>query len=139
MKFVGSNASFEVTMDAKRPAGQESALTPKELVAAGLCGCTAMDVVGLLRKKKAAVRAFDVEAAVSMTEGRHPIVFSAVTLTFRLEGDVEAAALLEAVHLSQSKYCGVSAMLSKAVPIHYEVVLNGSTIGVGEANFEEGA
>jgi uncharacterized OsmC-like protein len=50
-------------------------------------------------------------------------------------GDVEAEKLVEAVRLSQTKYCGVSAMLAQAFPLRYRVVLNGQEIATGEAKF----
>jgi putative redox protein len=135
MVFVASAAGSETRMDAKAPIGQGSALTPKELVLAGLCGCTAMDVIALMRKHKQSVTRFDVKADVSVSEGGHPVVFTAATLTFELDGEVDPAVALEAVTLSQTKYCGVSSMLSKAFPIEWELVVNGTSVGQGRAEF----
>lgn len=135
MKFDGDNSEYHVLMDAKKPFGAGSALTPKELVVQGLCGCTGMDVIGLMRKHKQTVESFVVTADVSMNESGHPIVFTAIDLQFKLKGKIDAAILLESVSLSQRKFCGVSAMLAKAVPIHYRVELNGEEIGIGKADF----
>lgn len=136
MKFVSSDSTHEVPMDAKRPFGSESALSPKEFVIAGLCGCTAMDIVGLLKKHKATVRGFDIDADVTTSTDGHPVVFTKIQLLFKLQGTIEPDVLLESIRLSQSKYCGVSAMLSRAVPISYRVELNGQDIGEGKADFE---
>ena len=122
-------------MDAKSPIGRGSALTPKELVASGLGGCTAMDVVALLRKNKQDLRSLNVDVDVTPSTGAHPVVFTKAHLTFRVEGTVDPKILNEAVHLSQTKFCGVSAMLSKAFPITYEVLLNGQKVGEGKADF----
>lgn len=135
MKFVSSVSEHQVHMDAKKPFGGESALSPKELVVSGLCGCTAMDVVGLMQKHQQTIEAFEIRADVATTEKGHPNVFTNIDLLFKLKGAIAPAILLESIHLSQSKYCGVSAMLSKASPINYRVELNGKEIGTGTANF----
>ncbi|MBN1609000.1 MAG: OsmC family protein [Polyangiaceae bacterium] len=135
MVFVAAAAGCETKMDAKAPIGQGSALTPKELVLAGLGGCTAMDVIALMRKHKQKVTRFDVKVDASVSQGGHPVVFTAATLTFELDGEVDPSVALEAVKLSQTKYCGVSTMLSKAFPIRWELVVNGTSAGQGQAEF----
>lgn len=135
MQFVGADSEHQVQMDAKKPFGAGTALSPKELVVSGLCGCTAMDVVGLMKKHKQPIDAFEVIADVTMTEKGHPIVFTGIELLFKIKGAIEPAILLESISLSQSKFCGVSAMLSQVVPIVYRVELNGTEIGSGKANF----
>lgn len=135
MAFTATAEGHEVPMDAKRPIGRDTAMTPKELVAVGLCGCTAMDVVAYLRKFKSPVKTLEVAADIETSSGGHPMVFKKVKLVFRVTGEVDPAKLTEAVNLSQSQYCGVSAMLSKAMGISYTVELNGTQIASGEAKF----
>jgi len=135
MKFTADSDGYSVAMDAKSPVGDSSAMTPKQLVLAGVCGCTAMDVAALLKKYKQPVETFVVDAQATHTEGVHPTVFKEIKLLFKLTGSIEAAKILEAVQLSQTKYCGVSAMISKTAPILYEVELNGAIIGAGRAAF----
>ncbi len=135
MAFAGEAGGHEVPMDAKSPIGKGSAPTPKELVALGLAGCTAMDVIALLKKHKQPPDAFETRVSVTTSTGKTPAVFEKVELLFVVTGNVEAERLLESVMLSQTKYCGVSAMLVKAFPITYRVELNGQEIGRGEAKF----
>jgi putative redox protein len=130
------NESHEVKMDAKSPIGSGKGFTPKELVALGVSGCTAMDVAALMKKYKQNVTTFEVEANVTLSEKKMPTVFTNVKLTFHMTGPVDKDKYIEAVTLSQTKYCGVTAMLLKAVPVHYTIVLNGEQIGMGEAQFE---
>jgi putative redox protein len=132
MAFVAATGGNEVEMDTKLPLGDDRALTPKELVLAGLCGCTAMDVIALLKKHKQSVDSFEIDAQAPTAE-EHPLVFKEVRLTFKLIGTIDKERALEAVRLSQTKYCAVSAMLMKAVPISYSVEINGEVIGSGEA------
>jgi putative redox protein len=135
LKFTGSAGGHDVLMDTKPPLGTDTALSPKQLVLAGMCGCTGMDVVSLLRKSKQPLEAFSIEAEAPLTEGSHPVVFDHVQLVFKAKGAVDGVKLMEAIRLSQSRYCGVSAMVSKAVPITYKVELNGESIGSGKADF----
>lgn len=135
MKFTAEADNHKVEMDTKSPIGTDSALTPKQLLLAGICGCTAMDVAALLKKYKQSLDSFQIEADTSLTEGVHPAIFKEVRLVFKLKGHLDSKKVLEAVTLSQTKYCGVSAMVSKAVPISYTVELNGEKIGEGHADF----
>jgi len=136
MLLSATNGTHSAAMDGKKPFGAETELSPKELVVAGLCGCTAMDVIGFMKKHKQQFQSFEIDANVTTSQGGHPFVFTQVDLTFKMSGQVDASILLEAVKLSQTKYCGVSAMLSKAVPINYSVILNGENVGSGMAQFQ---
>lgn len=135
MLFSSTTNGHEVLHDAKPPIGEGKAMTPKELVAVGLTGCTAMDVAALMKKHKQPVESFEVQTDVKMSSSGHPTVFEEVLLTFHLKGQLDAAIVLEAVKLSQTKYCGVSAMLSQVFPIRYLVLVNGETVGEGQASF----
>lgn len=136
MKFAAEADNHVIAMDSKAPLGSDSALTPKQLLLAAICGCTAMDVVALLRKYKQPLEFFQVEANAELTEDKHPVVFKDVRLIFKFTGEVDPPKVLEAVTLSQTKYCGVSAMVSKAVPISYVIELNGNKVGAGQADFK---
>jgi putative redox protein len=135
MLFEAESAGWKVPMDAKKPIGKEQAMTPKELVVAGLGGCTAMDVVALMKKQKQPLTSFEVAVDVETSTGGNPMVFTKADITFKLTGAVDPALALEAVRLSQTKYCGVSAMLVKAFPIEYHVLVNGENVGSGKSDF----
>lgn len=134
MTFVGTDGRNSVTMDTQAPIGRGAALSPKQMCLASICGCTGIDVASLLKKYKQTVRTFRMEADAPTTEG-YPSVFAHVQLDFFLEGEIESAKAIEAVELSQTKYCGVSAMIAKACPIHYRVHVNGTKVHEGQANF----
>lgn len=136
MRFTAQSDHHKVDMDTKTPLGDDSAMTPKQLLLAGICGCTAMDVVALLKKYKQPLESLSIESDATPTEGIHPAVFERVHLLFNLKGQLDPEKVLESVSLSQTKYCGVSAMVSKAVPISYTVELNGQRIGTGHAKFD---
>ena len=136
MAFGAKTDAHELLVDAKSPMGKGTGPTPKELILIGLGGCTAMDVVAMMKKNKQPIDRFEIEVDVTTSEGVQPAVFTKCEITLRLRGQVEAAKVLEAVELSQTQYCGVSAMLVKAFPISYTVELNGSLIGSGKAHFQ---
>lgn len=136
MGFDGVVGDHLVPMDATPPIGKNAGPTPKELVAIGLGGCTAMDVIALLKKHKQLPSTFKVDVEIQPSTGAHPVVFEKAVLSFVVEGSVSPEKLSESVALSQTKYCGVSAMLSKALPIEYRIILNGNEIGTGIAKFE---
>lgn len=136
MQFDMVSGECHVAIDAKSPVGKGQGFTPKELVLAGIAGCTAMDVIALLRKTKQDVQSFEVECDATPTSSGHPVTFQEVNVIFRLKGTIDSSKLLDAVTLSQTQYCGVSAMMSKAVPINYSVFLNGENIGTGQAQFK---
>lgn len=134
MEFISSNDKGKVVMDAKSPIGKGNGFSPKELVVMGLAGCTAMDVIALMKKHKQDVSSFDVGMDVLTTPGQ-PSVFSHATIHFIMRGNVDRTKLIEAVELSQTQYCGVSAMLVKAFPIEYRITLNNEDIATGKARF----
>lgn len=136
MQFTGSIEGSQVSLDSKPPLGSGQGFTPKELVAIGLSGCTAMDVIALLKKYKEPVETLEVDTEVEASNSGHPIVFKSILLKFKVTGQIAPENLIEAITLSQTQYCGVSAMLSKSVPINYEVTLNGNKVTEGLAHFK---
>ncbi len=135
MLFVGESGGHQVPMDTRSPLGNDSALTPKELVAVGLCGCTAMDVVALMKKHKQPLEALEVLVDAPVVEKGRPPVFEVMNLSFKFKGQLDVVKVVESVKLSQTKYCAVSAMLVKAAPINYRIFLNDKEVGSGSADF----
>jgi putative redox protein len=125
MSFTGTAGSgFTLPLDAKvEEGGEGSGFKPLELFVVGLAGCTAMDVISILSKKRQEVSAFNVAAhAVRATE--HPKVFTNIEIVFDITGkSIDPAAVERAIQLSSEKYCAAQAMLSKVVPIRlrYEI------------------
>jgi len=98
----------------------KSASTPMELVLAALCGCTASDVVSILRKKREPFTGLEVIAQAERAED-HPKVYTAIKLIYRVRGKVTPKAVEDAVRLSKEKYCSVSAMLEKTAKIDFVI------------------
>ncbi|MGH6830407.1 MAG: OsmC family protein [bacterium] len=119
---VRSGSGHRVVMDTKSEGGGEnSAPSPMENVLMALLGCTAVDVIAILKKKKLRFSRLQVLAEAERAAD-HPRVFTSVTLVYRLFGDKSAASALKAaVALSQEKYCSVSAMVRKTAKLDYSL------------------
>ena len=94
--------------------------SPMEIVLMGLCGCTAIDVVSILNKKRENFTGLAV-SAVAEQAGEPPKVFTKVRLIYRISGNVTPKAMEDAVRLSETKYCSVAGMISKTAEIEYEI------------------
>lgn len=95
--------------------------SPMEAVLMGLCGCTSVDVVSILEKKRQPLTGLRVSAAAAQAESA-PRVFTRIKLTYEVSGKLSRKAVQDAVRLSKEKYCSVSLMLEKAAVIDYEIV-----------------
>ena len=113
---AGSGFSAPVGAEAA-VGGAEDGFRPMELIAAGLAGCTAMDVISILQKKRQAVTAFEVQVHAPRAE-QHPRVFNRADIEYDITGNqVDEAAVLRAIELSATRYCPAQAMLSQVFPI----------------------
>jgi putative redox protein len=113
---AGSN--HWVMMDTKAEVGgNEGASTPKELVLMALAGCTSMDVISILKKKKSPVIGY--ECIVKGTErDEHPKIFTEIHVEYVFYGDgIKAEDVERAIDLSVTKYCSVSAILSASAKL----------------------
>ena len=121
MAFESQLGNHVVRMDTTPEMGDDSGASPKQMLLAGLAGCTGMDVVSLLNKMRVPFTNFEMDIEADLTE-EHPIVFSEIRLIYKFYGtDLDTAKVEKAVKLSQEKYCGVSAMLKKNSPIEYSI------------------
>lgn len=126
MRFLGTaDSQHQVILDAD-PAvgGADSGFRPMELMAVSLAGCTAMDVISILAKKRQEVTGFEVKVDARRAE-QHPKVFTDIDIHYIVRGrNIDAAAIQRAIDLSADKYCPAQAMLGKVAPLHltFEVV-----------------
>ena len=125
MVFVGKSASgFPVQMDADSSfGGTNSGVRPMEMVALGLAGCTAMDVISILQKKRQQVTQFEVSVDAPRSPD-YPQVFTKAVITYIVTGrNVDETAVLRSIELAATKYCPAQIMLLRAFPmdLQYEI------------------
>ncbi len=124
LDFDGTaNSGITVPLASRKEDGTTDGFSPLELLLVGLAGCTAMDVISILEKKRQDVTGFEVKThADRATE--HPRVFTHVVVEYVVTGhQVDTAAVERAVELSVTKYCSAQAILSKAVPIEHKITI----------------
>ncbi len=133
MRFEGTTAEgLGIVMDAHPEHGVSGAgPAPMETLLLALAGCTGMDVVSILRKMRAPVDRLAIEVSGERAQ-EHPRVLTAIHLRYVAAGEgLQPGQVEKAVGLSQEKYCSVSAMLRKAAPITYDVVVTDTSVARG--------
>jgi putative redox protein len=125
LSFDGSAESgFSVALGTDpQLGGADDGFRPLELMAISLAGCTAMDVISIMRKKQQDVRAFDVRVHADQSQ-EFPKVFTHALITYIVTGHaVDETALRRSIELSATKYCPAQSMLSQVVPMElcYEI------------------
>jgi putative redox protein len=139
--------AFEAIADTGRTIMLDSSADPKglgpapmELIAMSMAGCTAMDVISILEKKKQDVTNFEVKVHAERAED-YPKVYTRAELVYEVTGHaLDEAAVLRAIELSIQKYCPVHAMLSQVFPITQRYVIfedegNGARRQVAEGTY----
>ena len=106
---------------------------PAELLVVAQAGCTAMDVVSILRKKRQPFSRYEIRVVGTQRDDPSPHVFEQFRIVHVVEGDVEIEALRRAIELSATRYCTVTANLaSGAAEVHHAFVLRDAA---GEEHF----
>lgn len=125
MHFAGTIDEFQIDLDAAAESGgTQAGPQPVRLLLLAIAGCTAMDVVSILRKKRQRVHGLSVSVA-GQRAAEHPRVYTAIEITYRITGTaVDPQAVARAIELSETRYCPAIAMLGAAAPItsHFEIV-----------------
>ncbi len=124
MAFDATVSGHHVMMDAAAEVGGEDCgARPKQLMLAALAGCTGMDVVSILKKMKIEPEDFKITVEGNLTE-EHPKYYDKMHIVYTFKGkDLDVDKIRKAIELSQEKYCGVSAVYKKTMPVTYEIVL----------------
>ena len=143
LSFTGeADTAFTVPMGGKSSAGgADDGFRPMELIATGLAGCTAMDTISILQKKRQDITEFEVNLSADQAES-HPRVFTHISIDYLITGHaVDENAVLRAIQLSAERYCPAQGMLSQVVPIEliyhiFEAGENGESRLVASGNYK---
>jgi putative redox protein len=126
LTFTGTaDTGFSVPLGAE-PAvgGANDGLRPMELMALSLAGCTAMDVISILQKKRQNLTAFEVKVHAERAD-EHPRVFTSAVIEYEVTGHgIQESAVRRAIELSALRYCPAQGMLAKVMPIRLDYAIH---------------
>jgi putative redox protein len=125
MAFEAEVNGHKIMLDAdEKVGGKDRGPRPKPFMLTALAGCTAMDVISILKKMRVKPEHFDVKVSGELSE-EHPKVYTSMHITYQFWGeDLPMEKLEKAVNLSQERYCGVSAIYRKVLPITSSIEVN---------------
>ena len=125
MAFEMEINGHKIIIDADEKVGGENrGPRPKPFMQAALSGCTAMDVISILRKMRVEVEDFKVHVEGDLTE-EHPKHYTKMHIIYEFTGkDLPINKLEKAINLSQDRYCGVSFSYKKAMEMTHEIIIN---------------
>ena len=129
MAFETHLDGFNFTIDATEAVGGRNlGPKPKGLTLASLAGCTAMDVISILKKMRVNVDYFEVATDAKLTKD-HPKKFTDIVVKYIFKGENLPLDKIEhTIELSMENYCGVSATLKPTVNLDREIYINGKKI-----------
>ena len=105
--------------------GNGQGMRPMQTLLAAFCGCSAVDIVSILKKQKQTFTGFKIAVDGEREHGKEPSVWETIDLVFEFLGDVEPGKAYRAVQLSIDKYCSVSETLRRAgATINFKVKVN---------------
>jgi len=125
MAFEAEIGDYKIKIDApKEVGGTGSGPTPKPLMLVSLAGCTAMDVVSILKKMRVEIEDLNIKVEGNVTE-EHPKQYDYMKIIYQFKGkNLDKDKLEKAITLSQDRYCGVSALYKKAIEIDWEIEIS---------------
>ena len=127
LSFVGTaNTGFEVPLGANpNVGGDNDGFRPLEMMTVSLAGCTAMDVISILQKKREEITDFRVEVNANRVD-KHPKVISDAVVEYHVTGkDVNEKAVVRAIELSATRYCPAQSMLVQVFPMELKYFIYG--------------
>lgn len=123
-----SDSNHWVIMDGPQMfGGSEAGTRPKELLLIALGGCTASDVIPIIKKKRVPLKGFEIHLTGNVRE-EHPQIYTAIHIEYVFYGDgINSSDIERAIELSMTKYCAISAMLKGNVKITHSYRIEPST------------
>ncbi|MEJ2411382.1 MAG: OsmC family protein [Anaerolineales bacterium] len=135
LSFTGTaDSGFTVPLGSSpKVGGDNDGFRPLELMAISLAGCTAMDVISILSKKRQDVKDFQVKVTAERSD-QHPKVFTSAVIEYHVAGiEIAESAVTRSIELSADTYCPAQAMLAKVIPLELQYfIYEGENLGTAE-------
>lgn len=124
--FQGQNEDgTKINIDANPEiGGEKKGVRPMELLLYGLAGCSAIDMISILEKSKQDLQDISVEVDAEREKDKTPSLFTDITITFFIKGNLDETKVKRALDLTFTKYCSVALILNKTAKITYDYVIN---------------
>jgi len=115
---IATGSGHHVVLDTtEKGGGKNRGAGPMEYLLVGLAGCTGMDVLDILKKKRQHVTGLEIHVEAERAEGT-PAVYKEIEIVYTVRGkDITPKVVEHAIHLSETKYCSVGIMLGKTAKI----------------------
>lgn len=126
--FEGKGASEVPIYIDNKVEGTSKGASPMELLLMGVGGCSAVDIIGILKKQRQKITSYKIDVIGERKEEKDAKPFKAITVFIYLEGEIESIKAKKAAALSFGKYCSVSLTLEPVVAIDYQIVVNGEKV-----------
>ena len=104
--------------------GHGKGMRPMQLLLSAVGGCSAVDVIIILKKQKQQIDSFEIEVEGEREKIEEYSLFRTITLHFKIKGKVDPDKAERAVKLSIEKYCSVSKTLEPTAKINYKITIN---------------
>jgi putative redox protein len=125
MEAVSEDGNKAIMDGGENIGGKNKGVRPMQMLIMGLGGCSAIDVMLILKKQKQQVDDFQITIDADREQGKEPALWTNAHLTFHFKGSVEKEKAERAVQLSMDKYCSVAETLRKAgTKITYAIKIN---------------
>ena len=126
--FEGKGASGVPIHIDNKVDGISKGASPMELLLMGVGGCSAIDVISILKKQRQRITKFHIDVEGSRKEILEAKPFEGIHVRIFLEGEIHSAKAKRAAALSFEKYCSVSITMKECVAVTYEIMLNGNEV-----------
>ena len=118
-----------VTMDGSESIGGSNlGFRPMQLLLSAIGGCSAIDVISILKKQKQIITDFEIEVEGDRQKIEEFSLWKTITLHFKISGEVDFEKANKAVKLSLNKYCSVSKTLEPTATVNYKLTVNNTLI-----------
>ena len=118
----------KILLDNTSQSEETNGVSPMETILMAVAGCSAIDMVSILKKQRQEIIQFSAEVVGERIQVDEAKPFKTIMVSFRLEGNIDPKKAERAVALSFEKYCSVSKTLEPNVTVNYEVFVNGEKV-----------
>lgn len=123
---IENDRGYQIAIDNKSVEKPQGA-SPMELLLMGVAGCSSIDIISILKKKKASFDTLNIEVNGERPDKVAPSLFTKIHATVTVTGDIKPKKVYRAAELSFTKYCSVSLTLAATAEITFSVIVNNST------------